>query len=150
MIEQLVSQFYSESWDYFAMTQGNQLIRDSLTRAKECVSSHLWAKLVEDWFHDAYIMQLHCINAYSLSIDVRRHNDSVSILFPFVSSFECFGTLLDHSASFPNTDHDRPIAQILDIWIELEDEVTMIILLDNCRYLQIRCNPNQPITCSHN
>ena len=147
MIEQLVSQFFSDSWDSFAMQQGNSILQENLFRARDCLAKQLWAKLSDSWFHDAYIMQFHCIDANSLIVNIRKNNETVDLCFSSVTSLECNGALIDHTASFPYTGLNRPIAQILDIWVELSENFTMIILLDNHRYLRVVCPPHQMIDC---
>lgn len=148
MIEQFVSRYYAaddlEDWE-----QENKIIQENLARAKKCMTDQLWDKLYASWFHDAYIMQLHCSDRNSLCICVQKRDEMVNLVFPAVSWFECFGPLLHQGASFPPSDCGKPMAQILDIWAELADEVAIFLLLDNERYFKIRCNASQRITCSH-
>lgn len=143
MIEQFVNLFYTENWEQFATQKANQIIRENLFHAQKRMTNQFWTKLTDGWFHDAYLMQLHCEDTNSLNICVRKNGEMVRILFSPVSLFECVGALLDHNASFPHADHDRPIAQILDIWVELVDEVSMFVLLDNGRYLHIKYGIDQ-------
>ncbi len=146
MIEQFVSRYYTDD-DLKDWEQENQIIQENLARAKKCMTNQLWEKLYAGWFHDAYIMQLHCNDVNSLYISVRKHDEVVNLIFPSVSLFECFGPLLHQGASFPTCDCGKPMAQILDIWAECTDEVTLFILLDNARYFKIRCSASQRITC---
>lgn len=147
MIEQLVNQFFSDDWDSFAMQQGNQIIQENFFRARDCLTKQVFEKISDGWFHDAHIMQIHCNSADSLMLNICKCDETIGMCISSVTSLEWHGAILERAASFPYAGLNKPIAQILDIWVELSEDFTIIILLDNHRYLRIVCPPHQVVDC---
>lgn len=143
MIETNVSLYYSDAWDAYALRQGNKIILKALSDIKGHIPQQLHAKFSDGWFHDSYIIQIQCQDANSLCLSIRRRDEIANFICSSISSFDCIGHLLDKQASFPYPDNIKPIAQILDIWVELADDLLIIILLDNSRYLQVHCQQIQ-------
>lgn len=146
-IGKLVNLYYSEDWDRIACQGGNEIILKCLLGMKSNIPEPIWRLMQDGWFHDAYIIQLkcHCNGAYSLEICIQHHDKKVSLFFSSVTLFQFVGNLFDVGACFPWGSDDKPMAQILDIWAEASDQFIFYILLDNGRYLHIRCKKGKHV-----
>lgn len=148
MIEKLVSQYYTDEWESLYMQQGNKIVFDYLLKAKPCMAPSFEKRLFDGWFHDTYLMKLSCNDCHSLCLCLQRHDETVYIDLDSVLSFECVGPLMDRDLSFPGPDRGDPMAQILDVWIEAAAEITLFILLENERYIKIKCAADQQLACT--
>lgn len=144
----LVNLYYSDDWEEIASQGGNGIILKGWLGMKKNMPESFWRLMNEGWFHDAYIIQLecHCLDgAYSLQLCIQHHNKKVNLIFSSVMLFQSVGNLLDVDACFPWGRDNKPIAQILDIWAEASDQSIFYILLDNGRYLHIRCKKSKQV-----
>lgn len=144
----LVNLYYSDDWEKIASQGGNATILKGLLSMKKNMPASFWRLLDEGWFHDAYIIQLECdcrTSAYSLQLCIQHHGKKVNLIFSSVTLFQFVGNFLDVDACFPRRLGNKPMAQILDIWAEASDQSIFYILLDNGRYLHIRCKKSKQV-----
>lgn len=138
MLEKLVPIYYSEAWEDRYQCYRNNAIQAGLEQAKASISKELFEKIQEGWFHDAYLMQINCNSSQKITLLVKKHNDIIKLLVQNITYFKCAGPIISSGYTFPYSSNDtRPIAQILDIWLEKTDALTIYILLDNERILYI-------------
>ena len=70
-----------------------------------------------------------------------NQNNKRSISFNNVVSFRVEGSISTDALNFPTETEKTPaIAQVLDIWIAINDNVEYIVLLNDYRYLTITTN----------
>lgn len=73
-----------------------------------------------------------------VNLTIKKHNEIVTLTFQQVINFECTGPLISVKYSFPYDGKDeKPLAQILAIWVEKVKTLKAYILLDNERVLYI-------------
>ena len=147
MIEKLVDLYYSDDWENFAEQGGNAILR----KCFDALPSNIQSKLYGSWFHDAYLMRFECCcidETHSVRLTLKKYIDRkraeiIVLVFSFVTMVKCNGNFIDAEAHFPHADCEKPIAQLLDIWVEESDEFIICLLFDNARSLLIRCSKNE-------
>lgn len=146
MIEKLVYLYYTDGWERFSSQGLNQFLYDCLQTVQSSIQPELWDLLDDEWFHDAYMTDLTCAQSngtYLLRLSIEKEvieSRKIVLEFSGVSLFQTNGNILDMKVKFPHPCNKTPIAQILDIWVEKNDNLTCCILFDNARSLYMRCD----------
>ena len=142
MLYSLLDKYYTDTWDLCA-SHNNGLLRRCMCKAKTEIPAKLVDLLESHWFHDAYLT---CICVESVAdgiicyVRMQKRSTSVMLSIHSVDLYEIAGRIVDSKAKFPlSYAQQNPIAQILDVWIELKEGLVIYILLDNKRYCVIRC-----------
>lgn len=95
--------------------------------------------------HDDYIIDFHVYvenESLSCKIELISHIDegkTFAIIFQNVSNLSIKGELVDYAASYPSPKSTFTFAQVLDIWYDYQTSFECCILLDNERYILIKC-----------
>ena len=138
MLERFVPAYYAEGWEDGWEQGRNYLIQSCLQEAEGDIDRTLFERLQDGWFHDAYLIQVSCNSSQMVNLTIKKHNEIVTLTFQQVINFECTGPLISVKYSFPYDGKDeKPLAQILAIWVEKVKTLKAYILLDNERVLYI-------------
>ena len=92
-----------------------------------------------DAWEDCHLRDRH--NAIQMGLQQAKESidDTIKLAVRNVSYFECIGPIISSNCSFPCiSKEEKALSQILDVWIEKENELTIYILLDNERFLHIK------------
>lgn len=140
MLERFVPSYYAEEWEGGCEQDRNYLIQSCLQEAEGDIDRTLFERLQDGWFHDAYLIQVSCNSSQMVNLIIKKHNEIVTLTFQQVINFECTGPLISAKCLFPYDGKDeKPLAQILAIWVEKVKTLKVYILLDNERVLYIGC-----------
>lgn len=140
MLERFVPSYYAEEWEDGWEQGRNYLIQSCLQEAEGDIDRTLFERLQDGWFHDAYLIQVSCNSSQMVNLTIKKHNEIVTLTFQQVISAECTGPLISAKCSFPyDGKNEKPLAQILAIWVEKVKTLKAYILLDNERVLYVKC-----------
>ena len=146
MIAKLIDLYYTEEWEEIAPHGLNQFLCERMKAARSCVQPAVWELLYKGWFHDTFVLNLTCtmqgkgMYLLRLSIEKEVEQRKIDLEFSDVSLFRADGNILDVKASFPAPCNEKPIAQIMDIWVEKNNKLACCILFDNNRSLYVHCD----------
>ena len=142
-LKNLIPLFYTDDWECYQNSGINNVLSKCYSEAFPYVSQDIRSAICKDHFHDWLLSSVSIFYADSLCVKLSliNQNNKRSISFSNVVSFRVEGSISTDALNFPTETEKTPaIAQVLDIWIAINDNVEYIVLLNDYRYLTITTN----------
>ena len=138
MFEKLAAEYYAADELSSAFLNEIQSCRKRAEAVLPAETAHILAKT--HCFHDWYLTActLDCKNHCTLTL--AKGNAAYRVQISEITALSIAGELISDKASYPESEQNPSLAQVMDLWLDHQNRFECCLLLDNERRIQLSAN----------